>query len=802
MSAPPTSRRRHLRLTPVLGSLLALLLLVPSVGLAAGTTRSGHGLLDVELAADATSGNADSVPVDDAAVSVDGVERNRGGIRGLQLPDGAHQVCFGNLPDAVTPACQSIDVTASATTRVTATYAAAGLLEVITEPAHLHPAVTVDDVERDRAPLALTSAAGEVEVCLEELAGHVTPPCETVQMSAGETSVVTGVYEPVDNTDPEVDLLDIVNVDASTAQTGNHARNATDGELSTRWSAEGDGQWLRADLGGNAEIDHIDLSFFKGDERRASFSVQTSGDGSEWTEILPATQSSGTTRDPESYPLAGATGRFLRITGYGNTAPVGGGWNSITTLTVFGAMIDAPSTPPVEPEPETDAEVLDVNTVDASAAQAGNPPTHALDGDLDTRWSAEGDGQWLRTYLGGSADIDSVDISWFRGDARRASFSIEASDDGTDWETVLAATRSSGTTLDAERYELGDVSARFLRLVGHGNDAAGVAGAWNSVTTLTIRGSGFSADDELWTPEVPDVPEEKVRQDEGTNGTSPIEHGTDLTAADVGLTGAPLSSSGPISTSHDGQVIEDLTVSASGLGNVAIRIRHDDVIIRNVRVRHAQGANGIVFDSGASGGRVEFSLFDGMKSSHSGNFGSIGVVSYAPDTHVYRSEFQHGRDGVHIYRGDSSVVESYVRTFHRGSGFHNDGFHHRGSNSNVLFARNRVDYDGTASAGITIYPDRGPAVNVRIIDNYIHGVAGNGGFGLYGGWSHTYKTGNRDIKIEGNRFSGAFQHSNVRGDGTNAAVNLSRPGHTFTDNRWVSGGGDLAARCGISRDSC
>lgn len=283
-----------------------------------------------------------------------------------------------------------------------------------------------------------------------------------------------------------------------------------------------------------------------------------------------------------------------------------------------------------------------------------------------------------------------------------------------------------------------------------------------------------------------------------------ISHGSQLRPDMVGprSTLDPAKASGPMETEADGQVIEDLAISVSGLQGIGIHVRHDDVTIRDVHVIHAQGANGIVIEPDIEGTRIEHSLFDGSNSSHRGNFGSVGIVSYGPDTHVHRAAFRNMRDGVHLYCGRSSVTESYLSDFHQGAGFHNDGLHHRGSDSKVTFARNHIVYDGGESAAITIYPDRGPAVDVRIVDNYIEGAPGNRGFGLYGGWSHAERDGNRDVRIEGNLFSGSFQYPDVLGEGTNAAVNLSRPGHTFTDNRWVGGSSDLRARCGITSDSC
>jgi hypothetical protein len=54
-------------------------------------------------------------------VSVDGVPRNDWGMW-TDVPTGAHQVCFGDVPSKTTPACQNITVTAGSLTSVTGVY--------------------------------------------------------------------------------------------------------------------------------------------------------------------------------------------------------------------------------------------------------------------------------------------------------------------------------------------------------------------------------------------------------------------------------------------------------------------------------------------------------------------------------------------------------------------------------------------------------------------------------------------------------------------------------------------------------
>ena len=66
-----------------------------------------------------------------------------------------------------------------------------------------------------------------------------------------------------------------------------------------------------------------------------------------------------------------------------------------------------------------------------------------------------------------------------RGASRAAPFDLRASLDGATW-TTLAKTISSATTLKPETYDVRDMSARYVRLVGRG--ATGTT--WSSVTEM------------------------------------------------------------------------------------------------------------------------------------------------------------------------------------------------------------------------------------------------------------------------------------------------------------------------------
>jgi hypothetical protein len=255
--------------------------------------------------------------------------------------------------------------------------------------------------------------------------------------------------------------LAVSSVSAS-ADDGNVPANTRDGDLGTRWSAKGDGQWILYDLGTVTLLDRVEIAFYLGDQRTQAFDVQVSTEGVSWTTVFGG-NSSGTTNDLQAFDFADVSARYLRIVGHGNSQSE---WNSLTEVTVWGW-------PPSK---------LSVMGVSASADD-GNVPANTLDGDLNTRWSAKGDGQWIQFDLGAVSLLDRVEIAFYLGDQRTQAFDIQVSTDGSTWTTVFSG-NSSGATTGLQTFDFEEVSARYVRIVGHGNSQS----EWNSLTEVEIWG--------------------------------------------------------------------------------------------------------------------------------------------------------------------------------------------------------------------------------------------------------------------------------------------------------------------------
>jgi hypothetical protein len=92
----------------------------------------------------------------------------------------------------------------------------------------------------------------------------------------------------------------------------------------------------------------------------------------------------------------------------------------------------------------------------------------AVDGDFETRWTAEKLGSYLQLDIGSFQKICSVDISWFEGDQKENNFVLSVSEDGSTFKDVLR-TSSSGMTQTKEYYDFTPAEGKYLRITFYGN---------------------------------------------------------------------------------------------------------------------------------------------------------------------------------------------------------------------------------------------------------------------------------------------------------------------------------------------
>ena len=124
----------------------------------------------------------------------------------------------------------------------------------------------------------------------------------------------------------------------SSGDDGNVAANTIDNDLSTRWSSYGSGQWIQYDLGSYHTISDVLIAFYLGDQRTADLEIFVSDDATSWRSAFRG-QSSGATLLQETFSFSNASGRYVRVVGYGNSD---NDWVSYTEIDIMGVATDAP----------------------------------------------------------------------------------------------------------------------------------------------------------------------------------------------------------------------------------------------------------------------------------------------------------------------------------------------------------------------------------------------------------------------------------------------------------------------------
>lgn len=123
-------------------------------------------------------------------------------------------------------------------------------------------------------------------------------------------------------------------------------------------------------------------------------------------------------------------------------------------------------------------------SVTASSYQSGtsNYPSNTLDGNLATRWSSQGDGQYITYDLGRIEIVQSIDLAFYQPTTVRTNwFDVLLSNDGSTWRYAL--TNSSGTNATLANFDFMDWPARYVRVVGHLNSQNN----FNSITETVIH---------------------------------------------------------------------------------------------------------------------------------------------------------------------------------------------------------------------------------------------------------------------------------------------------------------------------
>jgi len=261
----------------------------------------------------------------------------------------------------------------------------------------------------------------------------------------------------------------ILQVTAPSSQIGFPSSNVVDNNLNTIWSNYGVGSSIQLDLGTSKSICGLEIAWYKGNERQNKFVVSTSQDGKSYKTVL-STISSGKSLSYEKYVFSDKLARYIKITVNGNSQ------NNYASIAEIRAQVPSSSQSIVQC---VDSHIQDAKT---SGSQTGFPGTNVLDDNLDTRWSNDGVGSWIQLDIGTGNKICDINIAWYKGNERQNNFVISTSNDGIKFSNVFSS-KSSGSTLNLEKYDIADTNARYIRIAVNGN----TQNTYASITEISIN---------------------------------------------------------------------------------------------------------------------------------------------------------------------------------------------------------------------------------------------------------------------------------------------------------------------------
>jgi len=143
------------------------------------------------------------------------------------------------------------------------------------------------------------------------------------------------------------------------------------------------------------------------------------------------------------------------------TKVMNNGTSAVTNGLVYNNSFSNGASPP--PPPPSSNKLTPISVI-ASAQDSGTEASKAADGDFATRWSANGDGQWIEFTFNDAYPITKVGLTGYHYD-RAYMFEINGK------QFINQANRPPGTLIE---YDLSDlnIQSNKVRITGHGNSGS------------------------------------------------------------------------------------------------------------------------------------------------------------------------------------------------------------------------------------------------------------------------------------------------------------------------------------------
>lgn len=158
-----------------------------------------------------------------------------------------------------------------------------------------------------------------------------------LNISDGKTTTSKTIPVDIEPYKPDLDVAEVVKVDASGFTSPNYPANIIDGNIGTMWASNGDNQWVLLELKEPFSVQYIDMAFQSGQKKTSVFDIVGSDDMITWEPILSKTNSCAFSGALQvfDFPASKADKEFkyIKLIGHGNSTD---SWNYISEFRIFG----------------------------------------------------------------------------------------------------------------------------------------------------------------------------------------------------------------------------------------------------------------------------------------------------------------------------------------------------------------------------------------------------------------------------------------------------------------------------------
>ncbi len=242
---------------------------------------------------------------------------------------------------------------------------------------------------------------------------------------------------------------------AQTEDAVNHpASYVVDSDANSYWGANPYPSWWQVDLGQDYTVDTIRVTNYSDGSRYYQYNVESSTDGTTWTQVASKSDTAVATTAGDTYALT-ATARYFRVNMTHNSANTG--------VHIRDFYAEGTATNPI-------VNIALNKTATAEDTESGFPASNAVDSDANSYWGGRGYPKWWQVDLGEKFDITSIRLTNYYDGTRYYQYDIESSEDGTTWNSVASKTNTLSASSSGDTYTVA-TTARYLKVNSTYNSA-------------------------------------------------------------------------------------------------------------------------------------------------------------------------------------------------------------------------------------------------------------------------------------------------------------------------------------------